>query len=66
MALKAKKQTRNSQQKEQALIDVSTENTKRINANVPASLHAEFKSKAAINGDSINELILKWVNEYLK
>ena len=66
MALKAKKHTRSTTQKEQAIKDVRVEALKRINANVPASVHADFKSKAAKNGDSINELILKWVNEYLK
>ena len=67
MALKTKMKTTReaSEQKKQSLKEVQTEELARLNVNIPKSVHQKLKSKAAIDGTSINSLVSKWVKEYL-
>jgi len=65
MVLKAKTITRASQAKDEALIDVAKEKSVRLNANLPESLYKALKVKAAQEDQKINDLVIKWVNEYL-
>jgi predicted HicB family RNase H-like nuclease len=51
--------------KKAAIDDVRKEPTRRLNANVPASLYQELQIKAAKEGRKINDLVNQWVNEYL-
>lgn len=65
MALKAKKSSRESSGKKEAIESVTAEAIKRLNINIPESKHKALKIKAAENGETISEAILKWVDEYL-
>lgn len=62
---KTRRSREDSQGKTAAIEDVRKEPTKRLNANVPASLYHELQVKAAKEGRKINELVNQWVNEYL-
>tara|TARA_R110002050_G_scaffold259608_2_gene399057 strand:+ start:223 stop:429 length:207 start_codon:yes stop_codon:yes gene_type:complete len=62
---KTRRNREDSQGKTAAIDDVRKEPTKRLNANVPASLYQELQVKAAKEGRKINELVNQWVNEYL-
>ncbi|TXH78372.1 MAG: hypothetical protein E6Q85_01755 [Thiothrix sp.] len=64
-AIKAKK-TRTTPQKTQALEEVSKEEIKRLNVNLPASLLKAFKAKAAIEGKEMSEVIKSFIEEYVK
>jgi|AntRauTorckE6833_2_1112554.scaffolds.fasta_scaffold196995_1 predicted HicB family RNase H-like nuclease len=62
---KTRRNREDSQGKTAAIDDVRKEPTKRLNANVPASVYQELQVKAAQEGRKINELVNQWVNEYL-
>jgi len=62
---KARRSREDNQGKAAALEDVRKEPTKRLNANIPASLYQELQIQAAKDGRKINDLVLEWVNEYL-
>lgn len=51
--------------KSSAIEDVRREPTKRLNANVPASVYQALQVKAAKEGRKINELVNQWIDEYL-
>jgi hypothetical protein len=59
------RQARDSQQKRDAIEDVQTESTRRLNVNVPASNYKAFKLKAVQNDVDMSELINQWINEYI-
>ena len=65
MVLKAKPSSRKTQAKQDALREVTREGTSRLNANIPDSLYKELKIRAAQEGVSINELVVKWVKRYV-
>lgn len=65
MVLKAKILTRASQAKNEALIEVAKERSVRLNTNISESLYKALKVKAAQEDQKINDLVIKWVNEYL-
>ena len=62
---KTRRNREDSQGKTAAIDDVRKEPTKRLNANVPASLYQELQVKAAKEGRKINDLVNQWVDEYL-
>jgi len=62
---KSKREREDSQGKTAAMEDVRKESTKRLNANVPASVYNQLRVKAAQNDVTINELVNDWINEYL-
>lgn len=59
------RQTRDSQQKRDAIEDVQTESTRRLNVNVPASNYKAFKLKAVQNDVDMSELVNQWIYEYI-
>lgn len=62
---KTRRDREESQGKAAAIEDVRKEATKRLNANVPASLYQELQIKAAQDGRKINDLVNQWIREYL-
>ena len=62
---KTRKSREDNQGKAAALEDVRKEPTKRLNANIPASLYQELQIQAAKDGRKINDLVIEWVNAYL-
>lgn len=64
-AMKAKK-TRTTPQKTKALEEVTKEEIKRLNVNLPASLLKAFKAKAATEGKEMSELVKAFVEQYVK
>ena len=49
----------------QALVAEEAEPTKRLNANIPVSLHTAFKQKTAGEGISMGEKMSELIREYL-
>lgn len=62
---KTRRNREDSEGKTTAIADVRKESTKRLNANIPASLYQELQIQAAKDGTKINDLVIKWINEYL-
>lgn len=65
MVLKAKTSRRDNLQKQEALEAAAQEETKRLNLEIPASLHKTMKKRAADEGRSVKDMVLQAVNEYL-
>lgn len=65
MALSVKKERRMSSGKSEALKEVSKEKNARFNANVPESLYAKVKIKAARENVRLNDLAIKWMTEWV-
>lgn len=63
--LRAKTTRRQSEAKERVLDEVTKEETTRLNAVVPVSLHKAVKIQAASEGRSITDLLVEALNEYL-
>ena len=51
--------------KERVLEEVAKEETTRLNAVVPMSLHKAVKVQAATEGRSITDILIDSLNEYL-
>ena len=64
--LSAKKKRRGSRAKDDALNEVAREETTRLNAVVPVSLHKRIKLQAAKEGRSITEILIESLSTYLK
>ena len=65
MALQAKKTRRQRQEKEAALTEATKEETKRLNAEIPKTLHSKLKIFAAERETKITEVVIKALNEYM-
>ena len=63
--LKPKKSTRNSEQKNQAITELTKTETKRLNVNVPEDLYKQFKVASIYNGTNMNSIILELVTDYV-
>ena len=63
--LKAKTSRRDTSVKAQALAEAVKDDTTRINAEIPVSLHKKIKIRAVQEGTSITDLMIKAFNEYL-
>lgn len=48
-----------------AMEEVTKEDLKRLNADLPKSLHHDFKVKATADGVRMSDLVRLWVIEYL-
>lgn len=48
-----------------AMDEVKREENERLNVNVPQSVYRRFKSRAAMAGLSVTDIINGWINEYL-
>lgn len=67
MVLKAKKSRREDQQKIQAVEEALKEETTRLNAEIPVSLHNKVKIRAISEGkgSSITSIVIKALEAYL-
>ncbi len=65
MALQAKKTRRKRQEKEKAISEATKEETKRLNAEIPKTLHNKLKMFAASRETKITDVVIKAINEYL-
>ena len=63
--LRAKTTRRRTETKERVLEEVAKEETTRLNAVVPVSLHKAIKVRAASEGRSITDILIDSLNEYL-
>lgn len=63
--LKAKTTRRQTEAKDRVLAEVAKEETTRLNAVVPVSLHKAVKIQAANEGRSITDLLIEALNDYL-
>lgn len=65
MALQAKKTRRQRQEKEAALTEATKEETKRLNAEIPKTLHNKLKIFAAERETKITDVVISALNEYM-
>lgn len=65
MVLGVRSNRRNSDTKDKVLAKVSTEPTKRLNVEVPASLHRRIKVASAAGDTTITEIVIDALEEYL-
>lgn len=65
MSLQPKKTRRERTEKTQAIEAASKEDTKRLNAEIPASLHSKIKIRAVEEGRNIVDIVVDALNEYL-
>jgi predicted HicB family RNase H-like nuclease len=65
-AAAGKRRTRVSKGKSSALADVTEEPLVRLNVNLPASLHREFKMTAYRQRIGMSTLVAEWVKRYVK
>lgn len=67
MVLKAKKTRRDHEQKNLAIEEASKEETTRLNAEIPISLHNKVKIRAIESGkgSSITNIVIKALEAYL-
>ena len=65
MSLRAKKNRRERQEKNDALVEATKEETTRLNAEIPISLHSQVKIQATKERTSITEIVIKALNDYL-
>ena len=63
--LRAKTTRRQTEAKDRVLDEVMREETTRLNAVVPVSLHKAVKVQAAKEQRSITELLIETLNDYL-
>lgn len=66
MLLKTKKNTRNSEQKLEALAILTQEETVRINCLVPKSLRSDMKIFAIQHNITVTDLIISAVKHYME
>lgn len=65
MALQPKKNRRERKEKTEAIQMASMEPTKRLNAEIPQSLHSQVKIQAVRENRKIVELVIDALREYL-
>lgn len=65
--LKAKTNRRQHEQRDDAIADVTKEETKRLNVDIPVSLHNQIRMQTIKEGagTTISSLTIKALNEYL-
>ena len=66
MVLSARTNQRNSESKDEAMAEVTSEPTKRLNVEIPASLHRRVKIAAVVNETTIVEMVTDALEEYLE
>ena len=65
MVLQAKSGRRDSEAKDRVLAEVSAEPTKRLNVEIPASLHKRLKMASADRETTITEITIVALERYL-
>lgn len=43
-----------------------TTELKRVNMNIPRELHDKFKAACAVRGENITDILLKYIEEYVR
>ena len=66
MTLQAKTTRRTSEIKEAALAEVTAEPTKRLNVEIPARLHRQVKTAAALADTTIVDIVTEALTDYLE
>ena len=66
MALEAKKDRRVTDEKNRVLNEVVQEDMKRLNVDIPVSLHTRLKMRAVREGTTIRELAKQMLLTYLE
>jgi predicted HicB family RNase H-like nuclease len=61
----ANRQTEKSNEARQQVEEAATEDTKRLNANVPESLHRAVRMEAARRGVEMKQVMVEALTEYL-
>jgi len=51
--------------KKEALMEINKERIKKLNLNVPESLHYEFKKKCIEEKTNMSELIKQWIQKFI-
>ena len=65
MVLNAKSRRRESEVKDRVLAELSAEPTKRLNVEVPASLHRRLKMESATRETTITDMVLVALEHFL-
>ena len=65
MVLQARSGRRDSETKDRVLAEVSAEPTRRLNVEVPASLHRRLKVASATRDTTITEMVIVALEQYL-
>ena len=65
MTLQAKTHRRDSETKEQVIAEVSAEPTRRLNVEIPTSLHRRIKMASVVNDTTIMDMVTDALEEYL-
>lgn len=65
MVLGAKTERRDSDTKDKILAEVSAEPTKRLNVEVPASLHRRIKMASAASDTTITDMVVFAIEQHL-
>ena len=65
MVLSARTNQRTSEAKDEAMAEVVTEPTKRLNVEIPATLHRRVKMAAVVGETTIVEMVTHALEEYL-
>ena len=65
MVLRAKSGRRDSDAKDRVLAEISAEPTKRLNVEIPASLHRRIKVASAASETTITEMVVFAIERHL-
>ena len=66
MALSIKPNTRSSALKEDAIKKVRTGHLVKLTVNIPKALRSKFKIEVTRNNTDMSQVILSWIEEYVK
>ena len=66
MVLSARTNQRTSEAKDEAMAEVVAEPTKRLNVEIPATLHRRVKMAAAVGETTIVDIVTVALEEYLE
>ena len=66
MVLHARSNRRESDAKDRVLAEISSEPTRRMNVEVPASLHRRIKMASAAGDTTITEIVIDALEDYLR
>jgi predicted HicB family RNase H-like nuclease len=65
MVLRAKKERRSTAMKTAVLEEAGKQDTTRLNAEIPITLHTQVKLRAAQERNSMTDIVIKALVEYL-
>lgn len=66
MGLSAKKPTRvQTTLKDEALNEITKDEVSKFNANIPKKLHTDFSIKCKLNGTTMTNAVIEFMEEYI-